>query len=98
MSLAGGRGQDQGVTYLMSGRLGLEPGRPYSEVQCIMGNGHMGLPAPDRQNDRHTLQKTLLPATPSAGGNNDARDKWFLKRKRRSTTIKFSWSISWLSW
>ena len=33
-------------------------GSLYGEVQCIMGNGHMGLPC--RQNDRHTRLKTLI--------------------------------------
>ena len=43
---------------------GLGPGRGggvgslYGEVQCIMGNGHMGLPC--RKNDRHTRLKTLI--------------------------------------
>ena len=44
--------------------LGLIPGEPglglvggglHSEVQGIMGNGHMGTPPVDRQSDRRTL-------------------------------------------
>ena len=35
------------------------------EVQCIMGNGHIGHPPPSGQNDGH-----YLPATSLVGGNN----------------------------
>ena len=49
--------------------MGLEPGdRPCSEVQCIMGNGHMRAPSP--VTDRH-IWKHYLPTTWLAGGNNN---------------------------
>ena len=35
-------------------------GAVYSEVQCIMGNGHMGTPSPCEQTDRQTRVKTSL--------------------------------------
>ena len=40
----------------------------YSEVQCIMANGHTGTPFPDRMMDRHD-RKHYLPATLLAGDN-----------------------------
>ena len=46
----------------------------YSEVQCIMGNGHKG--SPHGQNDGQTGLKTLLPTTLLVGSNN----KWSLSR------------------
>ena len=39
----------------------------YSEVQCIMGNGHMG--PPSHPVDRQTPVKTLLSRREVAGGN-----------------------------
>ena len=37
-------------------QMSLAKGSLCSEVQCIMGNGHMGSPFPvDRQTDRHTF-------------------------------------------
>ena len=41
----------------------------YSEVQCIMGNGHMGHPPPCGQTGTHQW-KHYLPTTSLAGGNN----------------------------
>ena len=41
----------------------------YSEVQCIMRNGDMGLPPLSQQNGRH-LWKHYLPTTSLAGGKN----------------------------
>ena len=40
----------------------------YSEVQCIMANGHTGAPFPDRMMDRHD-RKHYLPATLLVGDN-----------------------------
>ena len=56
----GGQGQAWGVSGPMSGG-GAGPeqgGSLYSEVQCIMGNGHIG-PSVDRQPERQTQLKTL---------------------------------------
>ena len=66
MSLADG-GQGLGVPCLMSwGGLGLRA--LYSQVQCIMGNGHMGTPC--KQADRQTWLKTLPSHNFIGGGNN----------------------------
>ena len=56
MSLAGVAGLG---AFLCTGGL-------YCEIQCIMGNGHMGIPPVNR---RH-LWKHYLPATLLVGGNN----------------------------
>ena len=45
----------------------MEEGPLYGEVQCIMGNGQLGL-SPPEENDRH-LQKHCLPTTLLAGSN-----------------------------
>ena len=74
MSLAGNVGQDQG-----QGGGSLYRGEPrvraiggcflYGEVQCIMGNGHMGPPPLPKQNDRvRHLWKYYLPTISLAGG------------------------------
>ena len=74
MSLAWNVGQDQG-----QGGGSLYRGEPrvraiggcflYGEVQCIMGNGHMGPPPLQKQNDRvRHLWKYYLPTISLAGG------------------------------
>ena len=48
---------------------GWEAGFLYTEVQCIMGNGHTVPPTPtDRQSDAHNW-KHYLPITLLASGN-----------------------------
>ena len=76
MSLAGGDGAPCPVRFYSQAPKVSCPGLGwggglYNEVQCIMGNGHMG-PSPcgetDRLMDRH-VWKHYIPVTPVAGGS-----------------------------
>ena len=81
MALAGGGARSRGVTGLMSrgdvgegrsnvqrgGGRGRTGGGLYSEVQCILGNGHIGIPCGQTQTQTHTHVK-ILPSHNFVGG------------------------------
>ena len=66
MSLTAGQGQGLGpMSYVQWDRV--RAGGQYSEVQCIMGTGHIRSPS---VNDGQTQLKDYLPATSLAGFKN----------------------------
>ena len=86
--LMSGRGPGLGVTMSRVWQGELEPGggSMYSEVQCIMGNGHMGHPCGQTEWQTHMTENIAFPQL----------HWWLLSRcsgKKKSPLLSLAWYL-----